>query len=81
MALGILEPNDEHVAGTVYVYEQARSNVERLGSESNLKRDRTGKITLIPQPSDDPNDPLVWYPPSGVKRILTLTLELASLEA
>jgi len=59
MALGILEPKDEHVAGTVYVYDQARGHIEQLTSERNLKRDRSGKIILVPQPSDDPNDPLV----------------------
>ena len=26
---------------------------------TNLKYDSTGKILLVPQPSDDPNDPLV----------------------
>jgi len=59
MALGILEAKEEHVAGTVYVYEQIRRGVEQPSSERNVKRDRTGKFTLVPQPSDDPNDPLV----------------------
>lgn len=60
MALGILEPkNVEHVAGTVYVHEQARRHAEQLYIDENLKRDKTGKIILVPQPSDDPNDPLV----------------------
>ncbi|KAK5943314.1 hypothetical protein PMZ80_004321 [Knufia obscura] len=83
MALGILEPNDEHVAGTVYVYEQARSNVERLGSESNLKRDRTGKITLIPQPSDDPNDPLNWpvWKRDTILAVLTIVAVIATTAA
>lgn len=62
MPLGILEPKDERVAGTVYVYEQARRDTERLRHDTNLKKDRTGKITLVPQPSDDPNDPLVCCP-------------------
>lgn len=60
MPLGILEPrNVKHVPGTVYVYEEARQNREQLSSNRNLKRDATGKIILVPQPSDDPNDPLV----------------------
>lgn len=59
MALGILEPKDEHVAGTVHVYEEARRAAEQLATNRTLKRDRTGKIILVPQPSDDPNDPLV----------------------
>lgn len=60
MALGILEARDEHVAGTVYVYEHAQRHMEQVSSERNLKRDRTGKVILVPQPSDDPNDPLNW---------------------
>lgn len=59
MALGILEPNVEHVAGTVHVYEEARRAQEQLQTNTTLKRDRTGKIILVPQPSDDVNDPLV----------------------
>lgn len=59
MALGILEPKDEHVAGTVYVYEQARRNADHFNANTTLKRDASGKIILVPQPSDNPNDPLV----------------------
>lgn len=59
MALGILEPKGiEHVVGTVYVGQQGQQQEHELGSNNNLKRDPTGKI-LVPQPSDDPNDPLV----------------------
>lgn len=58
MALGILDPQEEHVAGTVYVKEQAHVTGEVDGNR-HLKRDRLGVIILVPQPSDDPNDPLV----------------------
>jgi len=65
MALGILEPKDEHVAGTVYVYEEAQRHADQLNTNTTLKRDSTGRIILVPQPSNDPNDPLVctiiWY--------------------
>lgn len=61
MALGILEPHVEHVAGTVHVYEEARRAQEQLQTNTTLKRDHTGKIILNPQPSDDPNDPLVGF--------------------
>ncbi len=59
MALGILEPRVEHVPGTVYVYESEQRHAELLQAARHLKRDRTGRMILVPQPSDDPNDPLV----------------------
>ena len=59
MALGILEPKQEHVAGTVHVYKQAQENAAQLNSKKTIT-DKKGKvILLVPQPSDDPNDPLV----------------------
>jgi len=60
MALGILEPRVEHVPGTVYVYESEQRHAELLQAARHLKRDRTGRMILVPQPSDDPNDPLNW---------------------
>jgi hypothetical protein len=59
MALGILEPSVEHVPGTVYVYQTEQRTAELLESAHHLKKDKTGRIILVPQPSDDPNDPLV----------------------
>lgn len=59
MALGILEPPVEHVPGTVYVYAAQQRQTALLDSAQHLKRDKTGKIILVPQPSADPNDPLV----------------------
>lgn len=58
MALGILETQDEHVPGTVYVRDKTEAQTGRPRGDSLLKRDKTGKIILVPQPSDDPNDPL-----------------------
>ncbi|EXJ79324.1 hypothetical protein A1O3_08826 [Capronia epimyces CBS 606.96] len=60
MALGILEPTVEHVPGTVYVYDVDRRQAELLETAQNLKKDKAGRIILVPQPSDDPNDPLNW---------------------
>ncbi|KEF63053.1 uncharacterized protein A1O9_01029 [Exophiala aquamarina CBS 119918] len=60
MALGILEPAVEHVPGTVYVYNAQQRQTALLESAQHLKRDNTGKIILVPQPSADPNDPLNW---------------------
>ncbi|KIX97877.1 uncharacterized protein Z520_06655 [Fonsecaea multimorphosa CBS 102226] len=60
MALGILEPNVEHVPGTVYVYESEQRHAELLETAQHLKKDKTGRVILVPQPSNDPNDPLNW---------------------
>lgn len=40
--------------------------------DSALKYDRSGPvpITLVPQPSDDPNDPLVFPPCSAVASLV-----------
>ncbi|KAI5196802.1 serine/threonine kinase 16 [Aureobasidium subglaciale] len=49
MALGILEPRTEHVPGSVQVTNK---------TDNELTRSRT--TILVPQPTDDPNDPLNW---------------------
>lgn len=60
MGLGILEARHTPVPGTALVYDDDRKEeVARSAAQSGLKYDRTGKILLVPQPSDDPNDPLV----------------------
>ena len=59
MALGILEPRVEHVPGTVFIYESTQRHAELLENAQHLKKDKSGRIILIPQPSSDPNDPLV----------------------
>jgi hypothetical protein len=65
MGLGILSDHAlEQVPGTAQVLEgEKRREVERTAESrigrSGLKYDKTGKILLVPQPSDDPNDPLV----------------------
>ncbi|EXJ96119.1 hypothetical protein A1O1_01245 [Capronia coronata CBS 617.96] len=60
MALGILEPPVEHVPGTVYVYDADQRHAQLLETAQNLKRDKGGRMILVPQPSNDPNDPLNW---------------------
>lgn len=64
MGLGILEDHKlDHVPGTTYVLDDDSSSIEQAPVESsNLKYDRSGPvpIILVPQPSDDPNDPLNW---------------------
>ncbi|KAI4135247.1 MAG: hypothetical protein L6R39_007851, partial [Caloplaca ligustica] len=45
----------------------------------HLKKDRTGTIILVPQPSDDPNDPLNW--PLWKRDMILGILSLASVIA
>lgn len=62
MGLGILEDGKlKHVPGTAQVLEsdKRREIEQNVARNANLKYDKTGKILLVPQPSDDPNDPLV----------------------
>lgn len=63
MGLGILEDKHlEHVPGTAFVYDDdddRKRSIAQDVARQTLKYDRTGKILLVPQPSDDPNDPLV----------------------
>jgi hypothetical protein len=79
MALGILEPSVQHVAGTVYVYHAEQRRAALLANV-NLKKDKTGRVILVPQPSNDPNDPLVRSFTIGNAKTLTIT-ELASMAA
>ncbi|OJD13718.1 hypothetical protein AJ78_05850 [Emergomyces pasteurianus Ep9510] len=63
MGLGILEDSRlEHVPGTSYILDDDSSTAEQLDPDQNLKYDHSGPvpIILVPQPSDDPNDPLNW---------------------
>ncbi|EER24764.1 Major Facilitator Superfamily protein [Coccidioides posadasii C735 delta SOWgp] len=64
MGLGVLDDRKlDHVPGTTYVLDDDSSSIEQIPSEtSHLKYDRSGPvpIILVPQPSDDPNDPLNW---------------------
>ncbi|KAB8070222.1 major facilitator superfamily domain-containing protein [Aspergillus leporis] len=62
MGLGVLEDSVlAHVPGTSDIFEKERPD-EQTNVHSNLKFDRSGTtpILLVPQPSDDPNDPLNW---------------------
>ncbi|KAJ9248205.1 hypothetical protein DTO280E4_1772 [Paecilomyces variotii] len=66
MPLGILEDTKvEHVPGrlgTSYVLDDNRRGTDDVPIRSGLKYDRSGPVPviLVPQPSDDPNDPLNW---------------------
>ena len=61
MGLGILQPRSQYVPGTVNVYEEEQRRTEVLENATHLKRDKSGRFILTPQPTDDPNDPLVSH--------------------
>jgi len=61
MGLGIIEDTIlEHVPGTALLAEIQRSVTEANVDTSALKHDKSGKLVLVPQPSDSPNDPYNW---------------------
>ncbi|KAJ5585279.1 uncharacterized protein N7459_005079 [Penicillium hispanicum] len=63
MGLGVLEDHNlAQVPGTCNIYERDHNTDENIPSASGLKYDWTTKepTILVPQPSDDPNDPLNW---------------------
>ncbi|KAJ5085588.1 hypothetical protein N7532_010359 [Penicillium argentinense] len=63
MGLGVLDvPDHIVVPGTSNIYERDRDSSEPSPHTSGLKYDWTTKepTVLVPQPSDDPNDPLNW---------------------
>ncbi|KAG7412531.1 putative MFS-type transporter [Fusarium oxysporum f. sp. rapae] len=76
MGLGVLP--DRHlsdVPGTSFLNEKGLSSNLEGAAEKNhadLKHDPTGKIVLVPQPSDDPNDPLNW--PRWKKEMFTVSI-------
>ncbi|KAI9714508.1 MAG: hypothetical protein M1820_000469 [Bogoriella megaspora] len=82
MGLGILEDNKlEHVPGTATLEEEKLQLDESQIEATGLKCDRTGKhpIILVPQPSDDPNDPLNW--PLWKRDLILFILSLLSVIA
>ncbi|PTB81328.1 hypothetical protein M440DRAFT_1387762 [Trichoderma longibrachiatum ATCC 18648] len=76
MAFGILEPSSgEKVPGTTHFYDDpSRPQTATEQDAARLKCDTSGKtpIILVPQPSDDPNDPLNW--PLWKRDLVTFTL-------
>ncbi|ROW16708.1 hypothetical protein VPNG_01532 [Cytospora leucostoma] len=82
MGLGILEDRVmDHVPGTTrYFDDPSRPQYAAEGTQG-LKTDNSGPvpIILVPQPSDDPNDPLNW--PLWRRDLITLTLSLSAIFA
>ncbi|KAJ9139133.1 MFS general substrate transporter [Pleurostoma richardsiae] len=74
MPLGILEDRKlEHVPGTSPLSELGRDIDGPTDVDVGLlKHDATGKIVLVPQPSDSPNDPYNW--PRWKKEMFTVAM-------
>ncbi|KAH6957622.1 major facilitator superfamily domain-containing protein [Ilyonectria sp. MPI-CAGE-AT-0026] len=82
MPLGILEAKGvEHVPGTTRYFDDPPRPQIATSDHAGLKCDNSGKqpIILIPQPSDDPNDPLNW--PLWRRDLITFTLCFAGILA
>ncbi|KAK8203093.1 putative MFS transporter [Phyllosticta capitalensis] len=82
MGLGILESRSmDRVPGTVLLEDEQQNQQSNLILDPNLKYDRSGPVPviLVPQPSDDPNDPLNW--PLWWRDIITFVLSLVSVIA
>ncbi|KIW13988.1 hypothetical protein PV08_06769 [Exophiala spinifera] len=62
MPLGIIDDHKlEHVPGTAPLSDLGRLDTEIVGVDPTmLKHDPSGKIVLVPQPSDSINDPYNW---------------------
>ncbi|PWY76195.1 MFS transporter [Aspergillus heteromorphus CBS 117.55] len=62
MGLGVLDTRHAHVPGTSVILRTEADTTGEVTVHSELKYDGTGSvpILLVPQPSDDPNDPLNW---------------------
>jgi MFS family permease len=80
MGLGILEPQGvEHVPGTTVYFDETTPGEGDNHHDRHLKRDPSGTIILVPQPSDDPNDPLNW--PLWRRDLITFTISFAGVLA
>lgn len=69
--LGILEDNKlPHVPGTVILNEQY-AHSESVTAGLKHASGKNSHIVLVPQPSEDPNDPLNW---SSTKKISIMAI-------
>ena len=67
----------DHIGETQgYVLDEATLKAQLgLGADAHLKLAKDGKTVLIPQPSDDPRDPLNW--PAWKKNMTLLVICIA----
>jgi len=65
MGFGILEvQNADHVPGTAVLDEKSAHAESHTGNLKHVAGHP--EVILVPQPSDDPNDPLNWYVPHSI---------------
>ncbi|WYZ42879.1 hypothetical protein EsH8_VI_000578 [Colletotrichum jinshuiense] len=82
MGLGVLESKVlDQVPGTTRYYDDPDRPQTATDAHHGLKVDSSGDvpIILIPQPSDDPNDPLNW--PLWKRDLITLVLSVTAIFA
>jgi hypothetical protein len=82
MGLGILEDRVmDHVPGTTRYFDDPERPQYAADGVEGLKCDTTGPvpIILVPQPSDDPNDPLNW--PLWKRDLITFILSMVAIFA
>ncbi|KAG7288105.1 hypothetical protein NEMBOFW57_007628 [Staphylotrichum longicolle] len=82
MGLGVLEDRVmDHVPGTTRYFDDPERPQYAANGVDGLKCDTSGPvpIILVPQPSDDPNDPLNW--PLWKRDLITFILSLTAIFA
>ncbi|KAK3389503.1 major facilitator superfamily domain-containing protein [Podospora didyma] len=82
MGLGILEDKVmDHVPGTTRYFDDPERPPYAVDGVEGLKCDTSGRvpIILVPQPSDDPNDPLNW--PLWKRDLITFILSMTAIFA
>ncbi|KAF9870045.1 major facilitator superfamily transporter [Colletotrichum karsti] len=82
MGLGVLESKTlDHVPGTTRYFDDPDRPQAATDAHHGLKVDNSGDvpIILIPQPSDDPNDPLNW--PLWKRDLITFVLSITAIFA
>ncbi|KAK0620946.1 major facilitator superfamily domain-containing protein [Immersiella caudata] len=82
MGLGVLESRSmDHVPGTTRYFDDPERPQYAADGATGLKCDTSGPvpIILVPQPSDDPNDPLNW--PLWKRDLITFTLSMTAIFA
>ncbi|PQE03431.1 major facilitator superfamily transporter protein [Rutstroemia sp. NJR-2017a BBW] len=81
MGMLIMEDSMEHVPGTTRYFDDPERPQVASAESIGLKCDTSGPqpIILVPQPSDDPNDPLNW--PLWKRDVVLLVLSLVSIFA
>ncbi|KAK3943271.1 major facilitator superfamily transporter [Diplogelasinospora grovesii] len=80
MGLGVLEDKVmSHVPGTTQYFDDPERPQYAADGVTGLKMDTSGPvpIILVPQPSDDPNDPLNW--PLWKRDLITFILSMVAI--